>query len=157
MVSRRSGPDREAVDVPASRGGSAARRRVPPVPDGTGRRSKLLRFVLVGLVNTAFGYGAFALLHLATDSHRIGIMLATAVGILFNFMTTGRLVFANRTLRAFGPFVLGYAVVCALNLILVDLLVAAGAGPLLGQFLALPAVVLASFAINDRAVFGTGP
>lgn len=157
MVGRRSGPDREAVDVPACRGGSAARRRVLRVPDGIGRRSRFLRFVLVGLVNTAFGYGAFALLYFATDSHRIGIMLATAVGILFNFMTTGRLVFASRSLRAFGPFVLGYAIVGALNIALVDGLAAVGAGPLVGQFLALPVVVLASFVINDRAVFGAGP
>lgn len=118
---------------------------------------RFLRFLVVGVLNTAFGYGVFALVYLATGSHRIAIVVATMAGVVFNFMTTGRLVFDNRRLRAFLPFILGYAVTGGLNIVIVDLIVAAGVGALWAQLVALPVVVLTSYAINDRVVFGRKP
>lgn len=114
---------------------------------------RFFRFLAVGILNTIFGYGVFALIYLATSSYRIAIVVATAIGVLFNFATTGRLVFGNRGFRAFFPFVAGYVVVLGLNIALVEILVATSVPALVAQLLAIPVVVPASYAINALAVF----
>lgn len=120
-----------------------------------GLSPRFLRFLVVGVLNTAVGYGLFAAVYLATGRHRVAIVIATVLGVVFNFFSTGRLVFGSRRLRAFVPFVLGYVVTCGLNILLVDGLLLAGVSPVLGQLVALPPVVLLSYQINHRLVFRT--
>ena len=116
---------------------------------------RFARFLVVGIINTAFGYSVFAALYLVSGGmHRMAITVATVIGVAFNYFTTGRLVFANRGLAALGPFVLGYAAVLALNIIAVDLLVDAQFSALVAQLVCLPFIVLCSYLINDRLVFG---
>lgn len=114
---------------------------------------RFFRFLIVGGVNTVFGYGVFAIVYFASHNYRAAIVVATLIGIAFNFFTTGRVVFGNRSARAALPFVLGYGVTLAVNLTLAELFVAAGAIPPVAQALALPFVVLASYFINARLVF----
>jgi len=110
-------------------------------------------FLAVGLVNTIFGYGVFVLIDLFSDSVRLAVVLSTTVGVLFNYLTTGRLVFANRGLRALAPFVMGYGVVLIANLIFVDELVRHGLHGWVAQALALPWLVVLSYSINRFVVF----
>lgn len=121
------------------------------------RHPRLVRFLLVGALNTAFGYGLFAAIFLATGSHRFAIVLATILGILFNFFTTGRVVFGNRSARALIPFVLSYAVTMAVNLGLMEFLVRFSLHPLLAQAMSLPAIVVTAYWINARIVFRARP
>jgi putative flippase GtrA len=120
---------------------------------GPGRSDLLIRFLAIGFVNTAFGYGLFAALYTAFRWHRAAIILATAAGIIFNFFTTGRLVFSDAGLSRVIPFVLGYGFVLAVNIALVDLGAAVGLSPFIGQAFALPMMVGLAFVINDRIVF----
>jgi putative flippase GtrA len=115
---------------------------------------RFLRFVVVGLANTVFGYAVFAALYLVLNAYRPAIVIATVIGVLFNFLSTGSAVFANRSIRAFVPYMLGYAIVCGINIFLVDWLVALGSKPLLAQMTVLPFLAVISFVINDRIVFG---
>jgi putative flippase GtrA len=117
------------------------------------RSGLLIRFLAIGFVNTAFGYGLFAVLYAISQSHRAAILLATAAGTIFNFFTTGRLVFSDAKLSRLVPFVLCYGLVAAVNIVLVDLGVAVGLNPFIGQALALPVTVGLAFVINDRIVF----
>lgn len=119
----------------------------------TVEQRRLVRFLLVGVVNTAFGYGVFALLYIATGQPTLSVVLATGCGILFNFFTTGRLVFRNRTWATLPPFIAAYAIALALNIVLLKLLLAVQMHPLLAQALCLPVVVVASYVINSRFVF----
>lgn len=118
---------------------------------------RFVRFVLVGGVNTLFGYALFAILVLASGSHRLALLGATIVGVLFNFLTTGRLVFGNSRWRRLPLFVGVYALVFALNLGALDLLVASGVAPLLAQLLVLPVCVVISFLLNSLFVFRKTP
>lgn len=118
-----------------------------------GERRQLLMFVAVGILNTAVGYMLFAVLLFALQSHRLAAVLAYAGGVLFNFFSTGRIVFESRRLSALIPFVAGYLVILGLNLLLLELLVGAGVNALIGQALSLPVVVIASYLINSRIVF----
>ena len=117
------------------------------------RHQRLVRFLLVGVVNTIFGYSVFALLYVLTHHHNFSVVVATIIGIVFNFFTTGRIVFGNKSWRALLPFVMAYGIALGLNLIVLNLLLAAGVSALIGQAISLPVVVIVSYLINARFVF----
>jgi putative flippase GtrA len=116
-------------------------------------RRRIATFVVVGVLNTAFGYALFAALYLMLQSHRAAAVLAYAGGVLFNYFSTGRLVFDSRNFRALVPFILGYLVILGLNLLLLEILVGWGVNALAAQALSLPPLVVASYLINSRIVF----
>lgn len=82
-------------------------------------RQQFLRFLVVGAVNTAFGYGVFALLAWLGLSYPAAIGVATVAGIAFNFQSTGRLVFGGAPVSRLARFIAVYAVVYLLNLLAV--------------------------------------
>ena len=74
----------------------------------------LFRFLLVGGLNTAFGYGMFALFILLGVHYAVAAFLSTVLGILFNFKTTGTIVFKSHDnrliLRFFGVYGFMYVI-----------------------------------------------
>lgn len=117
---------------------------------------RFTRFLLVGLLNALFGYAVFAGIYSTSRNQHVAIIVATLMGIAFNFFTTGKMVFGNSSFRAALPFALGYGVSLALNLLIVDGLIAAGVNGLLAQALTLPVIVLTSYFINAKVVFRAG-
>lgn len=130
--------------------------RAGGTPGYEGERTlvNFVKFLVVGIVNTGFGYALFALFYLLLGSHQLAITLATACGVVFNFHSTGRLVFRSRRLSALLPFVAGYAAVWLVNILLLNELTALAISPLAGQVFALPLLVLLTYAINRYLVFG---
>lgn len=83
------------------------------------RKRRLLRFVLVGGVNAAFGYGVYgAALYLGWPL-ALALALANVTGVAFNFVTNGRLVFDDRDPRKFPRFVLAYVLAWLVGTVLV--------------------------------------
>lgn len=78
-------------------------------------KPKFFRFLIVGLVNTAFGYGLFAALTWLGLSYPLAIGLSTIAGIAFNFQSTGRLVFDGAPWQRIWRFVSVYALLYCLN------------------------------------------
>jgi putative flippase GtrA len=118
---------------------------------------RFVKFVLVGGLNTLFGYSVFAGLYLVGVPPHVAIVLATFIGVSFNFFSTGRLVFENSSWRKLLPFWFGYGVALGINLGMADLLIRAGLNPLLVQCLCLPVVVVVAYVINSRVVFRDTP
>lgn len=132
------------------------------LPGRVGRRlqpllaQRFVRFLLVGVLNTAFGYTCFALLHWAGLGDSLALFLATVAGVLFNFRTIGPLVFGSSDPRLLWRFVGVYAVIYTANVGALHLLEFLGVSALAGQaILALP-VAAASFVLNRRFVFVHG-
>ena len=114
-----------------------------------------LRFLVVGGINTVFGYGVFALFILLGLHYVLAVLLGQICGILFNFKTTGTIVFKNRNnrliLRFFGVYVITYFSIVGL-LKLFDM---AGVTPLVaGAIIVLPMGVV-SFLLMRKLVFKT--
>jgi putative flippase GtrA len=120
-------------------------------------RSRAVKFIAIGIMNTAFGYFVFAMLYLATADHRLSIMVATIVGVIFNFLTTGRIVFENTSNALIFRFVGGYAFSLGANLVLLEIPVRLDANALLAQALCLPPVVGLTYFVNARLVFRNSP
>ncbi|MBO4263564.1 MAG: GtrA family protein [Bacteroidales bacterium] len=77
---------------------------------------KFLRFLLVGCLNTAFGLGVYYLLIWLGLSYVWATLIAYILGVLFNFLTTGTLVFENRDNRLLLRFVCCYVATYCLNI-----------------------------------------
>lgn len=115
--------------------------------------NKFIRFLIVGGINTLFGYLMFALFIFLNFHYSIASLSATVLGILFNFKTTGRLVFGNKDnlliFKFFGIYTIIYllniSILKVFSLYKVDMYLA-------GALLLVPTAVL-SFLLNKHFVF----
>lgn len=114
---------------------------------------EFIRFIAVGMLNTAFGYAIYSVAVLLGAGPAMALAIAMIFGVTFNFFTTGRLVFREKAGRIFPRFVLGYLVVYGVNLGLLHLTGVLGLGPLLAQALALPPTVIFTFVLMKFVVF----
>ena len=77
-------------------------------------RRRFIRFLIVGALNTVFGYGVFAGLILLDVWYPIAAAVATVLGVLFNFKTTGSFVFHSQDhsllLRFVAVYGIGYVI-----------------------------------------------
>ena len=78
---------------------------------------KFILFLIVGLVNTGFGYGLFALLIYLKVHYALASLLANILGIIFNFKTTGIIVFRNNNNLLIFRFFLAYGISYFLGLL----------------------------------------
>lgn len=69
-----------------------------------------IKFILVGILNTVFGYSVFALFNFLGFHYSMSTLLSTVIGILFNFKTTGCLVFNNNNNRLLFRFIMVYCI-----------------------------------------------
>ena len=114
---------------------------------------RFFRFLFVGGINTLFGYVVFSVFILLNFHYAIALLLATILGILFNFFTTGKIVFKNNDLRLIFKFVGVYGITYIINLFFlktfnsyqINMLIA-------GAILILPMAIL-SFFLNKTFVF----
>jgi putative flippase GtrA len=72
-----------------------------------------LRFLVVGVLNTAFGYMVFATLMLLGAAPGLALVAAAAAGAAFNFQTLRRLVFRKK--GRWVRFLATYVVLLGLN------------------------------------------
>lgn len=116
-------------------------------------QEKLLRFLLVGVLNAAFGYGCFAgFLYLGLH-YSAALLLATVLGVAFNFKSTGALVFGSKSNKLIFRFVAGYGVVYGTNVVGIAALKLLGVDPYLAGMALIVPMALLSFVINNRFVF----
>lgn len=121
------------------------------------RDRQFIRFLVAGCINTLFGYGVFSLLVLAGLGPDISLLVATVAGVLFNYFTTGKIVFAARGWGRLPWFAAVYSLTFLTNLLSLRGLIAAGMPSLLAQAVLLPVIVVLSFVLNKFLVFRAAP
>jgi putative flippase GtrA len=116
-----------------------------------------LRFGMVGLVNTGFGYAMFALLILAGAWPDAALVGATIAGVAFNFQTSRRLVFRSKGCSA--RFIALYIIVLVFNWAALRALRQCGLADIESQAMLAVPVAAVSFLGQKAFVFGqqTGP
>lgn len=118
-----------------------------------GRLPRWLRFILVGVLNTAFGYLLFAIFILAGAPKFWAVVGMTALGALFNFRSIGHLVFARSELGLLPRFLGVYAGQCVINSVALELLARAGFTPLVGQAILVPFLAAGVYFAMQTLVF----
>lgn len=108
-----------------------------------------LRFLAVGVLNTAFGYLLFTLFLRVGLSPQPALALAFAGGVIWNYITHARLVFGTRGLKKMPAYILAYLCLYGMNALGLQLLLKAGLAPIIAQgVLVLPVALLAYVVIG---------
>jgi len=114
---------------------------------------QVVRFIFVGGINTLVGYALYVVGVLIGLSPTIALLIATALGALFNFFSIGTYVFGQGGTHLIMRFLALYAGIYIFNLILLHLLLALGVGPLIAQAGLVPLMATLSFVFNRKFVF----
>lgn len=115
--------------------------------------NKFARFVLVGALNTAFGVGVYCMAVFLGMPYFIATLASNVLGVLFNFVTTGHLVFGNGDRRLIFRFVACYAAVYLINTATVKLLLLMGMNSYWAGILATAPVAVCSFFLLKYFVY----
>lgn len=118
-----------------------------------GNLRTFVKYVIVGGVNTVFGYGIFALLIYLGLAYPVALFIATVLGIAFNFKSTGIFVFQSHDNRLIFRFVTVYFLIYFINLIGLKILSGEGLGMYYAAGIMLPFMALVGFIANKKLVF----
>ena len=77
-----------------------------------------IKYLIVGLINTIFGYTLFYFLIKIDLNYFIAQLLATIFGIIFNFFTYGNIIFQKKNNNIFIRFIYSVIISYLLNCIL---------------------------------------
>lgn len=117
------------------------------------RHLQFISFLIIGIINTVFGYSIYAaFLYLGLHYAWAG-MLSTIVGILFNFKSIGIAVFQSTNNVLIFRFASVYGVVYCLSIAGVALLDRVGISPYCSGALMLVPMAVLSFVLNKYFVF----
>jgi len=82
---------------------------------------RFIKFLFVGALNTVFGYSVYAILLMIGAHYSLAALVATVLGVLFNFKTTGKLVFNNSDNSLLIRFIATYTATYIINIMLLKL------------------------------------
>lgn len=118
------------------------------------RNHRIARFIVVGGLNTLFGFIVYSLLALTPLSTWLVLIVANVITITFNFFTTGGIVFRDLSLSRIPRFILVYGVIFISYLELIQWLSPIAGGRIRAMaFIVLPMAALTYLA---QAIFVFG-
>lgn len=77
--------------------------------------NKFIRFLFVGVLNTIVGYFLFLLFIWTGLKYPLALLFSQILGILFNYKTTGYMVFETKSNRLLVQFFIVYGIVYLIN------------------------------------------
>lgn len=116
-------------------------------------KKQIIRFILVGILNTVFGYTVYALFLWIGLTYFWALVLSTMLGVLFNFQTIGRIVFKSHDMRLIFRFFGVYLTVFLFNWLLIKLGLIAGLNAYISGAVAIVPAAAMSFLLNKFFVF----
>lgn len=115
---------------------------------------QVILFFFVGGINTMFGYSLYALLLFINLHYALASFLATIGGVLFNFKTTGTIVFRNSDNKLLYKFVLVYCFTYFVNVLFLRAFYVFEVNMYLAGAIMVVPVALLSYTLLNRFVFG---
>ncbi len=114
---------------------------------------KFIKFIFVGMLNTLFGYLIFALFLFTGIHYSISVVLATVIGILFNFKTTGIIVFKSHDNGLLFKFILNYCITMLISIVLLYIAERLNLNLYIASFAVTVCMAVLSFCILKYYVF----
>lgn len=116
---------------------------------------KLFKFTYIGIINTLFGYSIYASLVFFEIPYLTALVLANIIGIIFNYFSTGRLVFKSTgNVCIFSKFFSVYIITYFINSILLSFFInSLNLNLYYGQLFCLPLIVILNWVFLNYWVF----
>jgi len=117
-------------------------------------RKEVVRFLVVGAINTVFGYAVYAFF-LWTGMHfSLAALGSQILGTAFNYATYGRLVFRQKLTRwSLFYFIAQYATLYFVSITIIQVAELAGVAPLIGGAINLMVVPVLTYFLGKYIVF----
>ncbi len=119
-------------------------------------RRRFLMFIGAGVINTCFGYTAFAFFRWVGFGNDLAVLFGMIAGIAFNFGTIGA-VFSSRGMSRLPYFLGVYGILLLSNMLALRGLVALGVNDYLGEAIIVVLLTPISFIAMRLFVFPTAP
>lgn len=116
-------------------------------------KSQYFKFLIIGGINTLFGYIVLTFFLWLQLPHSLAFLIGTLIGIIFNFFTTGRLVFKSSNNKLFFRFILGYLFLYVLNLSLFKGFLFLIPNQYLASFFSTALVSIPAYFVNKKFIF----
>ena len=116
-----------------------------------------LRFIAVGVLNTSFSYGVYAVLLWLGLNFVAANFGAVLLGIIFSFRTQGTYVFGSSRWGRLRRFVPVWGVIFLLNICVIALLLRFGLNAYVAGAVALVPITLLSYLLQKFFVFADPP
>lgn len=117
------------------------------------QQHRWLRFLVVGGINTGFGYGVYAFLVYLGVNFAISNLCSLVLGILFSFRTQGALVFKNSERGLFFRYVAMWGLLYLSNTLMIAGLMKFGVNAYTAGALAIIPTAAISFFLQKYFVF----
>jgi putative flippase GtrA len=114
---------------------------------------QFLRFIVVGGLNTVFGFTVYSIFILLNLHYVLAALLGQICGILFNFKTTGTIVFKNKDNRLIFRFFAVYLTTYLITIGLLKIFHIYGIGSLVAGAIIILPIAFFSFCLNKKFVF----
>ena len=114
---------------------------------------RFIKFLLVGVLNTIFGYSVYWILLQLGFHFSLAVLISTVLGVLFNYKTIGKLVFKSDGNSFLIKFSLVYVVQYIINVAGIKILNLFGVGYEIGGLLMIFPLAILSFTLNKKLVF----
>ena len=117
-------------------------------------KSKYIKFIMVGIMNTLVGYSLFAFFLLLNFHYTLAVLFSTILGVLFNYKSIGKLVFNTHNNDRIYHFIGVYIFLYLLNVASLWGLSSIGLENMYvaGAILLAPLAII-SYALNKSFVF----
>lgn len=116
-------------------------------------KKQIVNFILVGILNTIFGYFLYVLFIYLGFNYVVSLFFATIIGVLFNFKTISKYVFDSSDKKLILKFSSVYLIVFVVNVILVKFFKLLGMNEYLSGFFAIVPISILSFILNKFFVY----
>ena len=116
-------------------------------------QQQLIKFIMVGIMNSLFGYSCYAFFVFLGISYPFALLLSTCIGVLFNFKTTGKIVFSSTTNDYFLKFVAVYVIIYFFNMTFIKWMELFTNNLYLAGFVAMIPAAMMAFVLNKYVVF----
>lgn len=118
------------------------------------KENKFIKFILVGILNTIFGYSLFAIFIFLNMHYSLAVFLSTLLGVLFNFKTIGKLVFDSHDNSLIFRFIFVYVLLYLINISCLWLFkINEWENMYINGLILLVPLALISFVLNKKFVF----
>ena len=114
---------------------------------------QFIRFLIIGVLNTVFGYSIYALFIFTGLHYTLAALLSTMVGVLFNFKTFGAFVFKDKRNVLIFKFIGVYSFLYLVNIAFLKIFNMLQMNMYLAGAILLPPLAMLSFILNKKLVF----
>ncbi len=117
------------------------------IPTDSATLRRFVKFLFVGLINTGFGYGVYAVLVLLKTPPQIALLAMFVIGVLWNYTTTARFVFDVSGFGRLPAYCLCYVAIYLLNAGSLQAAINLGVEPLIAQAVLTPVIAVLTFGL----------